>query len=87
MSVGVKKRVRLRVNRTPNGYASLVIRANGGRRLKAIRQKYNRDPRCRGSAQEWPLVSIVRLIDGSSECSFLDNRCEWPIKAALRSAR
>jgi hypothetical protein len=21
-----------------------------------------------------------RLIDDSSECNFLDNRCEWPIK-------
>src|ERR1700745_1189806 len=26
----------------------------------------------------------MRLIDDSSECDFLDNRCEWPIKAALR---
>ena len=38
------KAVRQKVNRTPNGYASLVIRANERRRLKAIRQKYNRDP-------------------------------------------
>jgi hypothetical protein len=28
-----------------------------------------------------------RLIDDSSECNFLDNRCEWPIKAAQQSAR
>src|SRR5262245_42462378 len=33
------KVVRQRVNRTPNGYASLVIRADGGRRLKANRQR------------------------------------------------
>jgi hypothetical protein len=24
----------------------------------------------------------MRLIDDSSECDFLDNRYEWPIKAA-----
>jgi hypothetical protein len=23
----------------------------------------------------------MRLIDDSSECNFLDNRCEWPIKS------
>ena len=34
-----------------------------------------------GSAQEWPLFWIMRLIDDSSECNFLDNRCEWLIKS------
>jgi len=29
------KAIRQKVNRTPNGCASLVIRANGGRRLKS----------------------------------------------------
>jgi hypothetical protein len=24
---------------------------------------------------------MIRLIDDSSECNFLDNRCEWPIKS------
>src|SRR5215472_2908243 len=34
-----------------------VIRADERRRLKAIRQEYNRDPNDYGvSAQEWPLV-------------------------------
>ena len=26
-----------------------------------------------GDAQEWPLVSIIRLIDDGSECNFLDH--------------
>jgi hypothetical protein len=28
----------------------------------------------RGSAQEWPLIRIIRLIGDSSEFNFLDNR-------------
>ena len=28
-----------------------------------------------------------RLTDDSSECNFLDNRCEWPIKSCDLSAR
>jgi len=29
--------------------------------------------RLRHDAQEWPLVSIIRLIDDGSECNFLDH--------------
>src|SRR5262249_18714436 len=63
------KAIRQKVNHTPNGCASLVIRADERRRLKAIRQKYNRDPNgglAVGSVQEM-----------ASSLNYMPNRRSW----------
>src|SRR6516164_6192862 len=55
---------------------SPVFRADECRRVKAVRQRYPQPKRRfgRGRVQEWPLFWIMRLIDDSSECNFLDKR-------------
>src|SRR5215831_9520191 len=60
--------------------ACSFIRADERRRVKNGPTDPNGDLAV-GPCRSGLSFGIMRLIDDISECNFLDNRCEWPIKS------